>query len=203
MLRDFQEDIKRYFTPEEIETKITKWKAFKKVLQQETLWAIFIYRYGRWLYSSFNVPILKSIMRIFYASISRILEMLLGIHINLGADIGKGLYIGHYGGIWVGPIKMGECCSLSQEVTIGIGGAGENRGIPQLGEKVWIGPGAKIFGAIKIGSCVAIGANAVVSKNIPNNAVVVGNPARIVSFEGSSQLLNLHDNAGLWSLKTR
>jgi serine O-acetyltransferase len=76
-------------------------------------------------------------------------------------EIEKGLYIGHFGGIFVNDdVVMGENCNLSQGVTIGLGGRREKRGCPKIGDRVFIGPGAKLFGAIEIGNDVAIGANA-------------------------------------------
>ena len=79
---------------------------------------------------------------------------------------------------------MGKYCNVSQQVSIGHGGRGTDRyGVPKIGDYVWIGPGAKIFGKIKIGNNVSIGANAVVSKDIPDNAIVIGNPGRIVSYQ--------------------
>jgi len=55
-------------------------------------------------------------------------------------------------------------------------------------------PGAKIFGPITIGNDVAIGANAVVTKDLPDNAVAVGIPARIISYEGSKDFCDLLSN---------
>jgi serine O-acetyltransferase len=59
-------------------------------------------------------------------------------------------------------------------------------GYPTLGDNVYIGPGAKKVGAVRIGNNVAIGANCVVTKNIPGNSVVVGIPGRIISQDGST-----------------
>ena len=76
-------------------------------------------------------------------------------------------------------------------MTIGHGGRGTDQyGVPKIGDYVWIGPGAKIFGKIRIGNNVSIGANAVVSKDIPDNAIVVGNPERIVGYQEKNMYLN-------------
>ena len=58
-------------------------------------------------------------------------------------------------------------------MTIGVAGKGEKRGCPIIGDNVYIAPGAKLFGKIKIGNNVKIGANAVVYKDIPDGATVV------------------------------
>ena len=101
-------------------------------------------------------------------------------------EIGPGFYIGHFGGIFIYPdCKIGKNCNLSQEVTIGNVPRGQNKGYPTIGDNVYIGPGAKIIGCVKVGNRVAIGANCVVTKDVPDNAVVVGVPGKIISFEGS------------------
>ncbi len=97
-----------------------------------------------------------------------------GIQIPRTVEIGEGFYIGHSGGITIsGAAKFGNNVNISQQVTVGVSGKGEKRGVPIIGDNVYIAPGAKIFGKIKIGNNVKIGANAVVYKNIPDNAIVV------------------------------
>jgi len=109
------------------------------------------------------------------------------------ADIGSGFYIGHYGGIIVSPFsKIGKNCNLSHGVTIGQSNRGKNKGYPVVGNNVYIGPGAKIIGRVVIGDNVAIGANCVVTKDVPDNAVVVGVPGRVISFDG----VNGHEKVG-------
>lgn len=58
-----------------------------------------------------------------------------------------------------------------------------------IGENVYIGPGAKVFGKITIGNNVAIGANAVVTKDVPDNAVVAGIPSKILNMNGSKEII--------------
>lgn len=80
---------------------------------------------------------------------------------------------------------IGKNCNISHGVTIGQTNRGENKGCPLLGNNIYIGPGAKIIGGIRIGNNVAIGANCVVTKDIPDNSVVVGIPGKVISKEGS------------------
>lgn len=125
-----------------------------------------------------------------------LLRLLVGIDIPVDADIGPGLYIGHYGGIVLHPrTVLGENCNLSQGVTIGEGGRGENRGVPRIGNRVYIGPGAKVFGNITVGDDVAIGANAVVTRSLPDRAVAVGIPARVINLNGSADFIKFADDA--------
>jgi len=94
---------------------------------------------------------------------------------------GAGLMIVHYGTIVVSnKAKVGENCRIHPSTSIG-----DYNGAPQIGNNVYIGPGAKLFGNITIGNNVAIGANAVVNKSIPDNVTVGGIPAKIISNKTS------------------
>lgn len=108
-----------------------------------------------------------------------------GIQIPYNTDIDKGFYIGHFGTIVVnGKAKIGRNVNISPSVNIGQSNRGKNKGYPTIGDEVYIGPGAKIIGAVHVGNNVAIGANAVVTKDVPDNACVGGIPANIISYDG-------------------
>lgn len=109
-----------------------------------------------------------------------------GIGISIDTEIGEGFYIGHFGSIFVYPLTIiGKNCNLSPGVVLGKTNRGKNKGYPTIGDNVYIGPGAKVIGAIRIGNNVAIGANCVVTNHVPDHAVVVGVPGKVISFEGS------------------
>lgn len=110
-----------------------------------------------------------------------------GIDIPYNAEIGVGFYVGHFGGIFVNSsASIGANCNINHDVTIGITYGGKNPGVPKIGNNVYMGPGSKILGGIIVGDNVAIGANTVVIESVPDNAVVVGNPGRIISNNGSN-----------------
>jgi serine O-acetyltransferase len=120
----------------------------------------------------------------------KLIEVTCGISISFSAQIGEGFYIGHFGGIFIHKdVTIGKYCNISQGVSIGLGGRGPNTGSPVLGDRIYIGPNVVLCGRITIGNDVAIGANAVVTKSIPKTAVVAGIPAKIISFEGSSDFV--------------
>lgn len=124
-----------------------------------------------------------------YVVANRFVQVFTGISISPGARIGPGLHINHFGGIVIGyDVVMGSNCNISHGATVGITGR-SNRGMPHIGDRVLIGPGAKVLGKITVGSDAAIGANAVVIKSIPDRAVAVGVPARVINHRGSFEYI--------------
>jgi serine O-acetyltransferase len=110
-----------------------------------------------------------------------------GIHISSEAQIGSGFYIGHYGGIWVGPgVEIGQNCNLNHGVTLGGISEGPSKGYPTIGDRVYLGPGSVIAGAISVGNNVSVGANSVVVIDVPDNTVVLGVPAKVFAKKDSS-----------------
>lgn len=117
-----------------------------------------------------------------------------GISISPDVSIGTGFYIGHYGGIVVNrDVVIGDNCNISQGVTLGQINRGERAGCPIIGNHVYIGPGAKIIGRIRIGDHAAIGANAVVIADVAESTSVGGVPARVLSDKGSEGYVNRTD----------
>lgn len=101
---------------------------------------------------------------------------------------GKGLCIVHVGTIVVNTdAVIGENCRIHVCTNIGNAIAKGKDGTPVIGNNVYIGPGAKIFGAIRIGDNTVIGANAVVNESYENgNCTIAGVPARVISQKTSS-----------------
>jgi len=115
-------------------------------------------------------------------------EVKFGISIPYNASVGPGLYIGHFGGIIVNhQAVIGKNCNISHDVTIGAAYGGRTPGVPVIGDNVYLGPGSKIIGGIQIGNNVAIGANCVLTKSVPDNAIVAGIPGAVISEKGSSE----------------
>jgi len=135
-------------------------------------WAIVVYRIFRWFYER-NIP-----TQPFRFFVERTIEVLTGISLPAQATIGKGLRIHHFGGIFVhSDVVIGEGCTIYQGVTLGdLGGWG---GVPLVGNRVVMGAGAKLVGAIEIGDDCRIGANAVVRTSVPSGCLAVGVPAVI------------------------
>tara|TARA_R110000744_G_scaffold375905_1_gene489754 strand:- start:11316 stop:11801 length:486 start_codon:yes stop_codon:yes gene_type:complete len=118
--------------------------------------------------------------RIFYTIL---VEWILGVELQWRTKVGKGLRLHHGQALVVhGGTILGVDCSLRQSTTIGrkelANGSFSNS--PKIGNNVDIGSNVCIIGEIIIGNNVTIGSGSVVVKDIPDNCVVVGNPARII-----------------------
>lgn len=113
---------------------------------------------------------------------SQIGRQVTGIEIHPGATIGKNLFIDHGMGVVIGETAtIGDNCTIYHGVTLG--GKGHSKGgkrHPDVGDDVMIGSGAQVLGAITIGSGARIGANSVVTRDVPANMTVMGIPARVI-----------------------
>ncbi len=187
-------DLYRYFYPNDSVGSISFLNKVKIIILTQAIWATVVYRIGSWCVVhrkqlGFTAKIILPILTI----LQKIVEVATGIDLPFTAKIGRGLYIGHFGQIILnGKAVLGEFCNLSQGVTVGQAGRGNNQFSPVIGDRVYIAPGVKIFGKITIGNDVAIGANAVVTKDIPDNGVAVGIPAKIVSYDSSRDFVNFN-----------
>ena len=111
-------------------------------------------------------------------------------NITISADIGPGLFLLHRTGLYIGPVTIGKNCVLNHNVTLGVKWAGGGRGVPSLGDNVWIGPGATVSGDVSVGNNVTIAAGTVLTKSVPDGCLAAGNPGRIVQhdYDNSSMI---------------
>jgi serine O-acetyltransferase len=124
----------------------------------------------------------------------RRLRFRFGVDLPASTQVGSGLYMNHPSGIVVhSEAVIGRNCNLSQDVTLGEANRGRNAGFPTVGDGVYIGPGAKIVGAVHLGDDVAVGANCVVTRDVPAGSVVAGVPGRVISNEGARGYVNRTD----------
>jgi serine O-acetyltransferase len=128
---------------------------------------------------------------------SHIARWLTGIEIHPGATIGRRVFIDHGMGVVIGETAViGDDCTLYHGVTLG--GTSWNKGKrhPTLEQGVVIGAGAKVLGPITVGKGAKIGSNAVVVKDVPENATAVGIPARILDQEAVKQREDMAEKIG-------
>ena len=126
----------------------------------------------------YKLPLLPRVL-------SQLTRNITGIEIHPGAKIGKGVFIDHGMGVVIGETsEIGDRCLLYQGVTLGGTGKDCGKRHPTLKKNVVVGAGAKVLGAIQIGSNTRIGAGSVVVKNVEKNSTVVGIPGRVVHQSG-------------------
>ncbi len=154
------------------------WLAHDCTWSRHGFWALVVYRFGRWRYG-IRLRMVRAPFSFLYKLLKFVSEMLLGIELPCETVIGRRLVIEHVGGIVIsGDAVFGDDCVLRNGVTVGLRNRSQ-RGSPHLGDRVDIGAGAKLLGPIRIGNDVAIGANAVVLCDVPDNCIAVGIPAQV------------------------
>ena len=157
------------------------WKCICLYFRFDTFAIVFLYRTLQFLKGNLFSVVVK------YLYLKKRRQT--GIQIPLSTEIGEGLLFCHFSCIvFAESVIIGKYCSIHQGVTIGRVFAGEKAGVPTLGDHVIIFPGAKVVGKIHIGNNVIIGANATVLNDVPDNCVVVGSPARIVSTDSNKAI---------------
>jgi serine O-acetyltransferase len=149
--------------------------------------AIWGHRISHWLW--------KRGARVAARTLAELTRILTGVDIHPGATLGAGLFIDHATGVVIGETaEVGEDVMMYHGVTLGGSGRDTGKRHPTIGDRVVIGAGAKVLGAIKIGDDSRIGANAVVVKEVPSSAVVVGVPGQIISREQPGSAGGLADS---------
>lgn len=153
-------------------------------------WFIPGFRYSFWMrccqYSSRNY---KGPLFLILFFILRHYQFKYGISIHYSTEVGKGLYIGHFGGIIVNPgAVIGKNVNFSPNVLIGLSFNKKTKRFeyPVIGNRVYLGNGVKVIGGVHVGDDSLLAASSVVTKDVPEKAIVVGIPSKILSYEGSS-----------------
>ena len=118
-----------------------------------------------------------------------------GIEIHPAARIAPGVFIDHGMGVVIGETaEVGEGSVIYQGVTLGGTGKQSGKRHPTVGQRCVISAGAKVLGNITIGDCAKVGAGAVVLRDVPAHATVVGVPARVVRIGGSKEGVDLYQD---------
>jgi serine O-acetyltransferase len=113
--------------------------------------------------------------------IAQCIRAITGIEIHPGAKIGRRVFIDHGMGVVIGETaEIGNDVTLYHGVTLGGTSLSQGKRHPSLGDRIVVGAGAKLLGAITIGNDCRIGANSVVVKSVPAHSVVVGIPGQII-----------------------
>ena len=157
------------------------------MLFTQGFWASTVFRISTYLFVRFRHLVFPGrLVSALNMVALKMMQIITGISIPVGSRIGAGLYIGHCGGIIISSkAVLGSNCNISPQVVIGFSRKEGRFGVPVLGDRVFVGPGAKILGPLHIGDDVAVGANSVVLCDVPRRSVVAGIPAKVINRDGS------------------
>ncbi|MFD1294250.1 serine O-acetyltransferase [Lutibacter holmesii] len=149
-------------------------------------WAIFQYRVANLAYRTLHIPVFRQVCLVGLLIWQKGIEIISGISIPASVQIGHSFYIGHFGSVILNAnTVIGDNCNISQGVTIGVSGLDRNRGVPKIGDNVYIGANTVVAGNIKISNNVLIGACSLVTEDASESAVLLGVPAIKISNKGS------------------
>lgn len=166
----------------------------RAVIMCQGLQASLVYRCGhalvQWQPRSRAGRAARAAGRVAHFAADRFVQATAGIHLAEHAVIGPGLYIGHFGGVFVnGAARLGANCNLHNDVVIGSSGRGSRTGAPALGDRVWVGPGAKVVGDICVGDDAVVGANVVLSNSLPARSRAASPPPIVTPERGSFDMV--------------
>jgi serine O-acetyltransferase len=155
-------------------------RVLQLVLNQGAV-ALTVYRFGH-AAREIETPVIGQAARFAYLFAHKAVQALTGINLHAESELGPGTFIHGFGDIHVVG-RTGRGCTFIQGAQLISASDGKERGWPELGDIVYVGAGAKVIGPVKVGNNVVIGANAVVTRSLPDNVTVAAMPARIVKQE--------------------
>jgi serine O-acetyltransferase len=144
--------------------------------------AVAIYRFGRFA-RELKFPLLGLPAKLLYYVLFYFVQMLTGVSIQAYARIGPRFVVRNHTGIFVLAERIGSDFTVCEGVTVGnIRG----KGLPMIGDRVYLEPGCKVLGNVTIGDDVVIRANSLVLNDIPSRSIVIGNPARVLPMQSET-----------------
>jgi serine O-acetyltransferase len=156
------------------------WQANGRDWTRPGFQAVAVHRFGNWR-MRLQPKLVRAPFSVIYRALYRGVRNFYGIELPYTTLVGRRVVIEHQGGIVIhGNAVIGDDCILRHNVTLGNRKRDRPIEAPRLGNGVNVGAGAKILGEIVIGDGAQIGANAVVCADVPEGAIAVGIPARVI-----------------------
>lgn len=188
LVKTLRSDVDRYLFQSYGEVNLTILRALRIFVLFPGISAVIPYRLTHQCLHRLRPKLLANVLAAVSFAAQRLIVILFGIEIDAHAHIGPGLFINHSGGVVIGPVTIGSNCNVSHSVTLGRSSLAPGTkcdDAPILGDRVWLGPGAVVVGTITLGNDVAVAANSLVTRDIPDRGVGRGVPATVISFTGS------------------
>lgn len=136
--------------------------------------AVLVYRFGHWAYR-LRVPIVRHSLLAVYVVLQGIVRVLSGVNIATQAEIGPGLVVHTWGGVFIAPTRIGRRAFFQHGVVL-------NWNTKEIGDCVHFGPGCKVIRPVRIGHRARIGANAVVIEDVPDDGIVTSPASRVLTI---------------------
>ena len=153
---------------------------------EQGFWAVAVHRFGNYR-MGVRPKLIRAPLSILYRVLFKLVECFAGISLPYTVQLGRRVRIWHHSGMILHARSIGDEVQIRQNTTFGLANTHKHREIPIIGDRVDIGCGVCILGAITVGDDAKIGANAVVLNDIPTGATAVGIPARVVRLAGGER----------------
>lgn len=142
-------------------------------------WALFWHRFGNWR-MSLRWKIFRAPMTLIYRTMHKLTQWLCGIDLPFSVIVGRRVKLEHFGGMVLIAERIGDDVTIRQNTTFGIRDMVRLKERPTIEDGAEIGTGVVILGDVTVGKGATVGANSVVTRDVPSGATVAGSPARIL-----------------------
>lgn len=147
---------------------------------EQGFWAVAAHRFGNWR-MGVRWRLLRWPLSLTYRALGKWVEWTCGISLPYTVRLGRRVRIWHFGGIVLNAHSIGDDVQVRQNTTLGVARTDRLGALPTIEDRVDIGCGACVLGAVTVGHDSVIGANAVVLRDVPPHALAVGVPARLIT----------------------
>jgi len=157
------------------------YRTYDRSLLEPGFWAVATHRLGN-ARMGVRFKLLRAPLTVVYRLVFTAIMWVWGINIPYNTKLGRRVRIWHHGGIWLGARSIGDDVHIRHNTTFGLLSRREPSGKPIIGNRVDVGVGACILGAVTVGDDCVIGPNSVVIRDLSPGSVVMGVPARQTAF---------------------